>query len=110
MDHPVPDAIEEVFADSGSGFARMPRNDFIDNGNDIEVVAEKRGDPEGSELLSLKFEFTRRCVLFGEFSQSFGGAEINLGNNGRFAIDPGDLADVQVGSSLFGFDMEMGHG
>jgi hypothetical protein len=41
----------------------MPGNDFVDNGNDIEVVIQKGSDPECTELFGFKLEFTYGSVL-----------------------------------------------
>ena len=80
----------------------------IDNTDKVDITAYLISKPQCAELFHLELDcrFSRARYKAGDLLWR---SYIDLGDHGRFTADPGNFADIEVGSSFFGFDMEMRH-
>jgi hypothetical protein len=108
MHHPVHDTGEEVLTERWTGLSFGPGNHLVDDGTQINILINLGGQPECAELFD--FEFNGIFVtLSQQAGHLFRRAEVDLRDDLGAAIDAGDLAHVEVGSSFFGFDVKMSH-
>jgi len=80
----------------------------IDDRGDPYLRLDEIGDKQGPELLNQKI-FTALCGPFRQLNEALDASEVDLTYHLGFAIDPGDLPDIVIGSSLFHFFVQVRH-
>src|SRR5664279_4030172 len=106
--HPVPDAIQEILSHGRPLLTIASGDHFVDNAHDIRISINLPSQPQGAILFHLEFycAIPQPCRKTGD---TLRGSDIDLGDHLGFTCHPGDLTNIEVGSSLLRLNMEVCH-
>jgi len=104
--HPVKDTVQKIFADRRPLFPIRRRDNRVNDAAKVNILVDLVGQPERAELFDLQLLNLIICAA-DETRDPFRRADIDLGDDLWLAIDTGDLADIEVGSSFLGFNVKV---
>ncbi len=104
--HPVQHAIEKILADRRPRLSLRPGNDTINDAAEIDIPVDLMRQPEGAKFFHLQVDDIRLFVA-KQAGNLFWRSDIDLRDDLGLAIYPGNLLDIEVGSSFFGFYVKM---
>jgi hypothetical protein len=102
LHHPVQHAVEKIVADRRPRLPFCSGNATVDDAAEINIPADLMRQPERAEFFDLQTDYIR-LLAAEQAGNLFRRADVDLGDDLGLAIDPGNLPDVEAGSSLFVF-------